>query len=569
MNGGCHSSIETDSCDISDQWIETTATTEELSSSSESIKPDFVMGNKNVTSNDACSSNVNPEPIHDVQNEDKNEYKSAEYVAKLNPSLIRTDGNFEKHQVVSKPVYATEKKRSHDIFKMPKNIEKEDSRTPLNVVELLAWWYKFFLPHELTYVFDLDRRWSIFDKHRSHRIADALRKEFSTNHSNAVVQSLLAFFHSRPDIELLPRSMTEKTLQSNTGFIQLTPFTNTCTFCGRILSARDSHSRQISIVCEQGKVVCGTVFFIECSHVEKYRKSPKYIIFPNFVRIEHQHHYSFASLHHGAHVYMGGNSGLARRIITTYSCDVISNANSWWKTCDSLNLQAFNDDIVQLKPLYWKRLAQGLLMYKVLEFQLTMGCPTVIIPMSMGEFDQWAWDNYPKMLSWFIYIWSRHKYIVGSCGSDCSKAIIMNGHQKCRRRVCRYKNLTVATNEFDELMIGCCRSPLPKSRYCELRQDCQVESGTSNSVSNQCRARLKKAGLRNGKIWKKPREDGFGAAGCRTRKSKSDAYIQRCARSFGVISCVTNCRVIISFGEIFRSETLREILHLLFSTIRG
>ncbi|CAF5161502.1 unnamed protein product, partial [Rotaria magnacalcarata] len=121
----------------------------------------------------------------------------------------------------------------------------------------------------------------------------------------------------------------------------------------------------------------------------------------------------------------------------------------------------------------------------------------------------------------------------------------------------------------DELMIGCCRSPLPKSRYCELRQDCQVESGTSNSVSNQCRARLKKAGLRNGKIWKKPREDGFGAAGCRTRKSKSDAYIQRCARSFGVISCVTNCRVIISFGEIFRSETLREILHLLFSTIRG
>ncbi|CAF4345957.1 unnamed protein product [Rotaria magnacalcarata] len=205
----------------------------------------------------------------------------------------------------------------------------------------------------------------------------------------------------------------------------------------------------------------------------------------------------------------------------------------------------------------------------VLEFQLTMGCPAVIIPMSMGEFDQWSWGNYPKMLSWFIYIWSRHKDIVGSCGSSCSKAIIMDGHQKCRRRVCRYKNLTVATNEFDELMIGCCRSPLPRSCYCELYQDCQVESGTSNSVSNQCCVRLKKAGLRNGKIWKKPREDGFGATGCRTRKSKSDAYIQRCARSFGVISCVPNCRVIVSLGEIFRSETLREILHLLFSTIRG
>ncbi|CAM4809958.1 unnamed protein product [Rotaria magnacalcarata] len=90
--GGCHSSIETDSCDISDQWIETTATTEELSSSSESIKPDFVMGNKNVTSNDACSSNVNPEPIHDVQNEDKNEYVNED----------KANSN-QKHHIIFKP----------------------------------------------------------------------------------------------------------------------------------------------------------------------------------------------------------------------------------------------------------------------------------------------------------------------------------------------------------------------------------------------------------------------------------------------------------------------------------
>ncbi|CAF4499882.1 unnamed protein product [Rotaria magnacalcarata] len=92
MNGGCHSSIETDSCDISDQWIETTATTEELSSSSESIKPDFVMGNKNVTSNDACSSNVNPEPLHDVQNEDKNEYVNED----------KANSN-QKHHIIFKP----------------------------------------------------------------------------------------------------------------------------------------------------------------------------------------------------------------------------------------------------------------------------------------------------------------------------------------------------------------------------------------------------------------------------------------------------------------------------------
>lgn len=311
------------------------------------------------------------------------------------------------------------------------------------------------------------------------------------------------------------------------------------------------------------------MFFLECSHLKKYKKSPKYFIFPNFIRINEEHHYSFASLHHGAHVYMGGQYSLARRLISTYSCDLVNNANSWWKTCDSLNLQAFNDDVTQLKPLYWKRLAQGLLMYKVLEFQLTMGCSIVTIPMSLRDFDQWAWNNYPKMLSWFIYMWCRHKDIVGACSNDCSKAIIIDGHQKCRRRVCRYKHVRVATDEFDDLMIGCCRSPLFKSRYCALHQKYQVESATSNSVSNKHRTRLKKMRLGSIKNWRKPHEDGFGATGCRTSKAKSDAYIQRCARSFGVIACVTNCRVIVSFGEIFRTETLREILHLLFSTIRS
>lgn len=107
------------------------------------------------------------------------------------------------------------------------------------------------------FVVDLDRRWSMFDVCRNNHIANALRKEFGTKHTNAEVQSLLVFLHTRPDIELLPRSMTRKLLHSNTDLIHLTPFTNCCTLCERIVSASDSHSRQISIVCEQGKVVFG------------------------------------------------------------------------------------------------------------------------------------------------------------------------------------------------------------------------------------------------------------------------------------------------------------------------
>ncbi|CAF4718727.1 unnamed protein product, partial [Rotaria magnacalcarata] len=64
------------------------------------------------------------------------------------------------------------------------------------------------------------------------------------------------------------------------------------------------------------------------------------------------------------------------------------------------------------------------------------------------------------------------------------------------------------------------------------------------------------------------RQHGFGATNCRTIKQRSESYIKRCSRSFGVLAGVTNCKIVITFSEIFRSETLREIISLLCSTIR-
>ena len=146
---------------------------------------------------------------------------------------------------------------------------------------------------------------------------------------------------------------------------------------------------------------------------------------------------------------MGGQHAIARGVINTYSCNIVNNANSWWKTSDSLNLEVFNEDFEQVQPLCWKRLAQLLYMYQVLHFHVTMGCSTVPVPvpMALREFDDWSWRVYPKMLSWFIYLWSLHKYIIGPCHDKCSAAVIIDGHQKCRR------------------------SPSLRSHYCSLHQD--------------------------------------------------------------------------------------------------
>ncbi|CAF2117760.1 unnamed protein product [Rotaria magnacalcarata] len=448
-------------------------------------------------------------------------------------------------------------------------ISDNSPRTSISIVETLTWWYKYFLPHELTFMFYLHHRWSIYDPLRAVNIANEFRKKFGTMHSNEIINGVLAFFHSRPDVQLIPRNMFDyDSCYSNSVFMHLVPFTDICSLCNQQLTASHSHSRQVKVICAQGKVVFGTLFWLECRHLGEHKKAPPYFIFPNFIRTAREHIYTLISLYHSKYVYIGGDYAFSRAVVTTYSSNVVNHVSSWWKTADSLNLEAFNQDLEQVQPLCWKRLAQVLLVYHVLQFKLTMGCLNVKIPMSLNDFDDWIWNNYPKMLSWFIYLWSSHKQLIGPCHEKCSAAVIIDGHQKCRRRVCRYKDVEVKTDEFDKIVIGCCRSPMYRSHYCSLHRDQQLPAATSLSASNGYRTRFKgrKSPCKSGS--KKGRNEGFGATSCRTSKAQSDAYIRRCSRSFGLIACVTNCRVFVSFGEIFRSETLREILHLLFSTIR-
>lgn len=75
-------------------------------------------------------------------------------------------------------------------------------------------------------------------------------------------------------------------------------------------------------------------------------------------------------------------------MLIAYSCNLVTNACSWWKTAESINLQAFNEDLKQVVQLCWKRLAEALLMYNTLQFHLTMGCTEVKIPMLLSEFDE-------------------------------------------------------------------------------------------------------------------------------------------------------------------------------------
>ncbi|CAF5156190.1 unnamed protein product, partial [Rotaria magnacalcarata] len=118
------------------------------------------------------------------------------------------------------------------------------------------------------------------------------------------------------------------------------------------------------------------------------------------------------------------------------------------------------------------------------------------------------------------------------------------------------------------MLVGCCRTPAYKSEYCNLHfyknaksSECITQTTERTLPTRSHFSRFKKSRTK--------KERNFGATNCRTSKERSDAYIRKCARSFGVIAAVTNCGIITTFGEIFRTETLKEILQLLTNCIKA
>ena len=290
-------------------------------------------------------------------------------------------------------------------------------------------------------------------------------------------------------------------------------------------------------------------------------------MYSNFFRQGKVSTFTSNSLQHGDMVHLGGGQVFERKLIEHYTSQLVSKASSWQKFVDGLNLSAFNSNLTESKAEWRKRFAMAFIKYKTIEFDLSLGSPAVSIPSSVCDFDDWIWKQFPRLLTSFVYLWSNHKTLIGSCTADCSRTVIVDGHQKCRRRICRAKNVQIATEEFRSLTVGCCRTPRMRSYFCELHQDLDDRSDTS-AATMKPNINRKDTKIRQF-FHRKGRNIGFGATNCRTIKERSEKYVERCNRSFGILAVVTNCKIIVTFSEIFRSETIREIISLFCSTIRG
>lgn len=132
-------------------------------------------------------------------------------------------------------------------------------RTSTRTIQSLTWWYKYFLPGELNFLFYLHSLWSIYDPLREINIATIFRNQFGSTHNNGIIQSLLAYFRCQPEIQLMQGIPIQNDLAFATIIIHLVPFTNVCGLCQEKLTATNCCSRRVKVICDQGRTSAGNI----------------------------------------------------------------------------------------------------------------------------------------------------------------------------------------------------------------------------------------------------------------------------------------------------------------------
>ena len=176
-------------------------------------------------------------------------------------------------------------------------------------------------------------------------------------------------------------------------------------------------------------------------------------IYPNFIYVNDQNIYTHDSLHFGQYVYLGGDSAVERGIIDKYIAQIVHHDISMIGNAASINQEAFNRGLSQLAPVNRRFLTTIIQAFLVLQLEMSFGYSHISTPSQLTEFSQWSWDRFPRLLSCFIYLWTNHRSTIGSCGEHCSKCLIIDGHQKSRRRICAFKDVKVDTEEMKNMTI--------------------------------------------------------------------------------------------------------------------
>ncbi|CAF1374371.1 unnamed protein product [Rotaria sp. Silwood1] len=228
-------------------------------------------------------------------------------------------------------------------------------------------------------------------------------------------------------------------------------------------------------------------------------------------------------------------------------------------TITSLSLQHFgkNNSEIKNQPMLERRLFENIwLIYSssLLKFFLSTN-EEMEIPLNISDRDQrncFFTSQLPQLERDFTLFWSNH-LLKFDCGSQCCKAIVIDGFQKPDRFVCQFARELIHSEELGDIEWGCGVRP-------EMIRDKQHPGYWTNTEYCPKHIHLENIQSVHGSTDK----DDYDVVDCNV--SRTDRYSNR-QTSYGIILTMYNCGIIVNFDELYRCESPIRVLHHLFTTI--
>ncbi|CAF1537992.1 unnamed protein product [Adineta ricciae] len=344
-----------------------------------------------------------------------------------------------------------------------------------------------------------------------------------------------------------------------------------CTDCGKCYS--QLFSKSVSIYQFDGKISKGLICYYYCDHTgtEKFKQAPRKL-YPNFIESLHGKIVSKKSLEYTDYFYIGGDSVFSKKILTQFETLLVTSHTNFQGFTEAYNLlhkYEYDTERFVERRLF----SQIWIMYELVNLAFFMGYEEILLPLTMDrtQNDSFFYNIFDSLYVLFVKFWLNHSEYK-SCGSYCSKALVVDGNQKLRRRICFDKTKTITTDEMTTIVVGCDRTPAYKSLYCtqHLREARSRRPTTAKYLTNnriRASKSKNKSKFRKGNTRSQQASIEHESISCSTLKEKPEEYVKQCLRSFGFIVYVTNCNVAVAFNEIFRSETIKEILNGLINIV--
>ncbi|CAF1527331.1 unnamed protein product, partial [Adineta ricciae] len=351
----------------------------------------------------------------------------------------------------------------------------------------------------------------------------------------------------------------------------LLPFTNTCVDCTKSLT---SYRYKLVHIIDCFKITRAVAVTAECKTCTLiYNHSSWYSLKFRWRKINNSSLDSVLKI-----FYLCDSFGFTYSVFFDYTCQLLHDQCPFQSfsriLIDRYNYEHQNNNII-LQPTPLAKLFQShWLLYQIVRFEFMLGKTQIVnLPVSLNRNElNYHFECYSDW--WhhlFTTFWSRHKSIpnIKCSPSDCSRCVIVDGHQKCRRLVCSFKNVVdTSIDELTAIEIGCPYTPCRRTEvsnsvdaiYCRYHQPSVLVSPSVH---------LDKAGHMAAEFSKRDR-DFLSEHKSHCQNYRNDSEEIKKNKTYGILASYHPCGIAIGFTEAIKAEGMRSVTrHLLLMIIGG